>query len=78
MAERNHGLNENELCVRIRELCQAPILILGFEEEETAGIDFLEKGADAYLTSPLDLRELLARVHALLRRAPRRIASRSD
>jgi len=68
MAENSHGLNGDELCVRIRELCQAPIIILGQDQEEVGGICLLEMGADAYLTSPLNLRELLARVRSLLRR----------
>ena len=69
MAENSHRFNGDELCVRIRELCQAPIVILGQEQEETAGIGLLEMGADAYLTSPLNFRELLARVRSLLRRS---------
>ena len=68
MAEGGHRLNGAELCIYIRELCQAPIIILGQNHEEAAGIDLLEMGADAYLTSPLNFRELLARVRSLLRR----------
>ena len=64
----NGGLNEDELCVCIRELCQAPIIIPGQGYGGTAGINLLEKGADAYLTSPLNPRELLAWVRSLLRR----------
>lgn len=67
MAENSHRFNGDELCVRIRELCQAPIIILGQDQEEVGGICLLEMGADAYLTSPLNLRELLARVRSLLR-----------
>jgi len=67
MAEETGRLNVNELCVRIRERCQSPIIILGRDKEEAAGIDLLEMGADAYLTYPLNLRELLARIHSLLR-----------
>lgn len=69
MAENRHDLNGNDLCVRIRELCQAPIIILGWDTEELAGIDFLEMGADVYLPFPLNPRELLARVRSLLRHA---------
>ncbi len=68
LAEGSRRLNGNELCVRIRELCQTPIIILGWGREEADGIDLLEMGADAYLTSPLNTPRLLARVHSLLRR----------
>lgn len=68
MAESSHRLNGDELCIRIRQISEAPIIILGQDGEEAAGIDFLEMGADVYLTSPLNLRELLARVRSLLRR----------
>jgi DNA-binding response OmpR family regulator len=68
MRENSHRLNGDELCIRIRELSDVPIIVLGQEPEEVAGVEFLEMGADAYLTSPLSLRELLARVRSLLRR----------
>ena len=67
MRERINRLNGDELCIRIRELSDVPIIVLGQEQEEAAGVEFLEMGADAYLTSPLSLRELLARVRSLLR-----------
>jgi len=69
MAEERRRLKADELCIRIREVCQAPIIILGQDHEEAAGIEFLEMGADAYLPSPLNIRELLARARSLLRRA---------
>ena len=68
LAENSHRLNGDELCLRIREICWTPIVILGQEWDEAAGVDLLEMGADAYLTSPLDTRLLLARIHSLLRR----------
>lgn len=46
----------------------APKVVLGNEPEEVAGVPYLEMGADAYLTAPLDLRMLLARVRAVLSR----------
>jgi DNA-binding response OmpR family regulator len=68
MRENSQRLNGDELCIRIRELSDVPIIILGQEQEEVAGVEFLEMGADAYLPSPLSLRELLARVRSLLHR----------
>jgi DNA-binding response OmpR family regulator len=68
MRENSRRLNGDELCIRIRELSDAPIIVLGQEQEEAAGVEFLEMGADAYLTTPLRFRELLARVRSLLRR----------
>jgi len=68
LAEGSHRLNGDDLCGRIREICRSPIVIMGREREEAAGIDLLEMGADAYLTSPLNSRKLLARVRSLLRR----------
>jgi DNA-binding response OmpR family regulator len=68
MRENSHRMNGDELCIRIRELSDVPIIVLGQEQEEAAGVEFLEMGADAYLTSPLSFRELLARVRSLLRR----------
>jgi DNA-binding response OmpR family regulator len=68
MRENSRRVNGDELCIRIRELSDAPIIVLGQEQEEAAGVEFLEMGADAYLPSPLRLRELLARVRSLLRR----------
>jgi len=68
MRENSRRLNGDELCIRIRELSDAPIIVLGQEQEEAAGVEFLEMGADAYLTTPLHFRELLARVRSLLRR----------
>jgi DNA-binding response OmpR family regulator len=68
VAESSHRLNGDELCVRLRQICQAPIIMLGHGNKEVSGIDFIEMGADAYLASPLSLRELLARIRSLLRR----------
>jgi two-component system response regulator RegX3 len=68
MRENSRRLNGDELCIQIRALSNVPIIVLGQEEEEVAGVEFLEMGADAYLTTPLRFRELLARVRSLLRR----------
>lgn len=72
IAEALAKMNGDELCMRIREICEAPIIILGEHRKERAGIHFLESGADAYVASPLNVRLLLARVHSLLRRSKQR------
>src|SRR3989454_9221221 len=48
-----------------------PVLLLTARDELEARVKGLEGGADDYLTKPFDLPELLARVHALIRRAER-------
>ena len=67
--ENNHKLNGDDLCIRMRELFDVPIIVIGQGQEEAAGVGMLEMGADAYLTSPLNPRELLARIRSLLRRS---------
>ncbi len=48
----------------------SPVLMLTAKDELESRVRGLEAGADDYLTKPFDLAELLARVHALIRRAP--------
>jgi DNA-binding response OmpR family regulator len=58
-----------ELCRRLRDSGDVPILILTARDEEADRIIGLELGADDYLTKPFSPRELVARVRAVLRRA---------
>jgi DNA-binding response OmpR family regulator len=53
----------------LRRETTVPILILTARESETDRVVGLEIGADDYVTKPFGMRELLARVHALLRRS---------
>jgi DNA-binding response OmpR family regulator len=68
MAESMNRLNGDELCLRIRGATNVPVIVLGDDEREWAGVYFLESGADVYMTRPLNLRLLLAWVRSLLRR----------
>ena len=57
------------VCARIREKNPAtPILMLTAKSEEIDRILGLEIGADEYVTKPFSVRELVARIKALLRR----------
>src|SRR5437763_2594895 len=64
MLPRLDGL---EVCRRIRRDSVVPILMLTARSEEVYRVLGLEVGADDYLTKPFSMRELLARVRALLR-----------
>jgi DNA-binding response OmpR family regulator len=63
------GLNGFELCQRIREVSNIPVMILTAKGQEIDKVRGLNVGADEYLVKPLGRQELLARVGALLRRA---------
>jgi len=58
-----------DVCRRIRAASQVPILMLTARDGEVDRVVGLEMGADDYVTKPFSLRELVARVRALLRRA---------
>ena len=56
---------------RIRELTDVPVLILTARDGELDKVRGLRAGADDYVVKPFGRQELLARIDALLRRAPR-------
>jgi len=58
-----------EVCKRIRQRSDVPILMLTARDEDVDKIIGLEVGADDYLTKPFNPRELVARVKSILRRA---------
>lgn len=60
-----------ELLERIRDLSDVPVLMLTARDTESDRVRGLRGGADDYVTKPFDREELVARVEALLRRAPR-------
>ena len=57
-----------DVCRIIRRESQVPILMLSAKDSEVDKVVGLELGADDYVTKPFSLRELLARIHAQLRR----------
>ncbi|HZS00969.1 MAG TPA: response regulator transcription factor [Chloroflexota bacterium] len=62
------GIDGIEVCRRLREESDIPILILTAKDETEDRVHGLDTGADDYLVKPFALDELLARVRALLRR----------
>lgn len=59
-----------EFCCRLREHSSVPVVMLTALGEEPDRVMGLEAGADDYLGKPFTARELLARIRAVLRRAP--------
>lgn len=57
-----------ELCRRLRQVSQVPIIILSAKGDEKIKVEALDIGADDYVTKPFGIDELLARVRASLRR----------
>jgi DNA-binding response OmpR family regulator len=62
------GLDGLEVCRRIQRDRHVPVLMLTARDDETDLVVGLAVGADDYLTKPFSMRELVARVQALLRR----------
>ena len=68
------GFDGLEVCRRIQRDRQVPVIMLTARGSETDLVVGLELGADDYLCKPFSMRELTARVRALLRRAERSAA----
>lgn len=62
------GLDGWEVLRRIRELSDAPVLVLADRESEVSKVRALRAGADDYMVKPVNRVEALARIEALLRR----------
>lgn len=63
------GMNGFDVCKQLRShKCAAPILMLTAKGQEIDKVVGLDSGADDYVTKPFGVRELVARINALLRR----------
>jgi two-component system, OmpR family, KDP operon response regulator KdpE len=56
-----------EVCARLREWTQTPIIVLSVRDAEKDKVLALDRGADDYLTKPFGIEELLARIRVALR-----------
>lgn len=64
------GMDGYKLCSQLRAKTSAPVLFLSARDTELDKVVGLEIGGDDYLAKPFGVRELIARVRALLRRGP--------
>ncbi len=62
------GIDGFEVCRRVRQFSDIPIIFLTAKDDETDRLIGLNIGADDYVSKPFNIRELVARVHSLLRR----------
>lgn len=72
------GMDGFEVCKKIREQSQVPIIMLTAREDEVDKVLGLELGADDYITKPYSMRELTARVKANLRRSAAQVVPESE
>ena len=64
------GLNGAEVCKQLRDRgIKTPLIVLSAASEEMDKVELLNIGADDYMVKPFRVRELLARIRAVLRRA---------
>jgi two-component system, OmpR family, KDP operon response regulator KdpE len=66
-----------EVCSRLREWTQCPIIILSVRDSERDKVGALDSGADDYLTKPFGIEELLARVRVALRHSAQKQGGQS-
>ncbi|NMB57678.1 MAG: response regulator transcription factor [Chloroflexi bacterium] len=67
-----------DVCRELRKSCATPIIIITARGEEVDRVVGLELGADDYICKPFSIRELLARIKAVLRRSQLREDSRKE
>jgi DNA-binding response OmpR family regulator len=63
------GMDGFELCRRVKQLADLPIIVLSAVDESEAKVSALELYAEDYVTKPFDPDELVARIQRVLRRA---------
>ena len=61
------GINGMEVCRRIRQFSEVPVIMLTARDETTDKVMGLDSGANDYVTKPFVIEELLARIRAVLR-----------
>jgi two-component system KDP operon response regulator KdpE len=67
-----------EVCARLREWSQVPIIVLSVRDSERDKVIALDRGADDYLTKPFGIEELLARIRVALRHSAQTLGSQKS
>lgn len=62
-------IDGTEVCRQIRQFSRVPIIVASARETELDRVDVLELGADDYLVKPFGIKEMIARIHAVMRRS---------
>ena len=62
------GMDGWSVCRKIRETSKIPVIMLTAKGETSDKVSGLEMGADDYIVKPFEMKEVLARIHAVLRR----------
>ena len=62
------GMDGWSVCRKIRDVSKTPIIMLTAKSETDDKVNGLKAGADDYITKPFEMKEVLARIEALLRR----------
>lgn len=68
------GMNGREVCIRLRERSDVPVIVLSAHDDEDLKVQALDAGADDYVIKPFAPEEFMARIRAVMRRA---VASQS-
>jgi DNA-binding response OmpR family regulator len=63
------GLEGEQVLRRLREISRVPVIVISAKREEDDRVAALDMGADDYLVKPFTVRELAARIRAVLRRS---------
>lgn len=72
------GMSGIDVCRHIRRISDTPVIMVTARDSELDTVVGLEVGADDYVTKPYRLRELVARMRAVLRRQPSRAVLEAD
>jgi len=67
-------MDGTEVCQQIRTFSHVPIIVASARETEMDRVTVLDMGADDYVVKPFGIKELVARIHAVMRRATGAVA----